>query len=146
MPVNGIAIQAVFFIAFLCWVSVIDIKTRSLPDWFHVLIALTALLQFETWNLIGIFTALPLLCAAMICGGMGGGDVKLMAACGLVLGLPYGMLAEIIGLSVMLGYFVVYQAVQKRRGSTVQRAFPLAPFLSVGCITSYVIRASADLW
>jgi len=138
--VNGIAVQAVFFLAFLLWASAVDIRTRILPDRLHVLIALISLLVFDPGNLLGIFAALPLLFAALTYGGMGGGDIKLMAACGLVLGFGYGILAQIIGLSLLLIYNAFYYPVQRCRGKAIPVSYPLAPFLAVGCTVSYFIR------
>lgn len=140
MLVNRIAILAVFFIALLFWASVVDIRTRMLPDCLHVFVALTTFLVFEPGNLSGIFAALPLFLAAITCGGMGGGDIKLMAACGLVLGFCYGILAQIIGLSLLLVYYAIYYPVQRGRGRTIQKSFPLAPFLAIGCMVSYFIK------
>lgn len=140
MLVNGTVVQAVFFLVLLLLTAAIDIRTRMLPDRLHVLIALTALIAFKPGNLMGIFTALPFLCAAMVCGGMGGGDIKLMAACGLVLGFCHGILAQIIGLSLLLIYYAVYYLVQRSRGKQIQPSFPLAPFLAAGCIISYFMK------
>lgn len=140
MPVNWIAIQAVFFLALLLWTAAIDIRTRTIPDQLSVLIALTAMFSYDRWNLIGVLAALPFLCAALTCGGMGGGDIKLMAACGLVLGFSYGIMAQVIGLSLMLFYYAVYYLVQRSRGRMIQTSFPLAPFLAAGCIISYFIK------
>lgn len=137
---NEIALQAVFFLALLLTVSVIDLRTRTIPDTLNVLIALTSFFVFEPWNLIGIFTALPFLIAAVFCGGMGGGDIKMMAACGVVLGLPYGLFAEMLGLFVMLGFYATYYCIQKIRKRECVKSFPLAPFLSIGCTIAYFIK------
>jgi len=110
MLANRIVIQAVFFLALLLWAAVIDIRTRTIPDCLNLLIVLTVFLGFQPVNLLGILTALPFFCAAMTCGGMGGGDIKMMAACGLVLGLPFGLMAEMLGcfscFCIMLGIAV----------------------------------------
>ncbi len=137
---NEIALQAVFFLALLLTVSVIDLRTRIIPDTLNVLIALTAFCVFEPWNLLGVFVTLPFLLAAVFCGGMGGGDIKLMAACGVVLGLPYGLFAEILGLFVMLGFYATYCCIQKIRKAEIMKSFPLAPFLSIGCTIAYFIK------
>lgn len=140
MLVNGTVIQAVFFLALLLLASVIDVRTRIIPDRLNVLIALTALLKFQPGNLFGMLAALPFLCAAMTCGGMGGGDIKLMAACGLVLGFRYGLLAQVVGLSAMLVFYVGYYVIQRSRGGRIETSLPLAPFLMVGCVFSYAIK------
>lgn len=140
MLANGTVIQAVFFLALLLLAAVIDVRTRRIPDRFNVFIALTALLKFQLGNLFGILAALPFLCAAMTCGGMGGGDIKLMAACGLVLGFRYGFLAQVVGLSVMLFFYAVYYVIQRGRGRRIETSLPLAPFLMAGCVISYSIK------
>ena len=79
-----------------------------------------------------------LLCL-VIDGAFGGGDIKLMAACGLVLGLLKGLLAATAGLSLLLFYAGIYRIVCKVRGWEAVKAFPLAPFLSAGCLLAYLI-------
>ena len=131
--------QAVLFIAFLLMASVFDLKSRIIPVWLHLMLALTALLVFEPQDLAGILTGLPFLLTAVFCGGMGGGDIKLMAASGLVLGLPGGILAAILGLSAMLCFYGAYRIILYLRKQRAVKAFPLAPFLSAGCIAAYFI-------
>ena len=100
-----------------------------------MLFALTAAISFRPEQLWGIFSALPFLLAAVFCGGMGGGDIKLMAAAGLVLGLPAGIFATILGLLLVLAYSVFLKICKK----TQVIAVPLVPFLSAGCAAGYLI-------
>lgn len=139
MPDNLAAVQAVFFVILLCVVSVFDLRRRIIPDTLNFAIAASALLCFSLTQLWGILIALPFLLVAVLCGGMGGGDIKLMAACGLVLGLPKGMLAAATGLSLLLLYAAIYRIVCRVRGWEAVKAFPLAPFLSAGCLLAYFI-------
>ncbi|XBX04754.1 A24 family peptidase [Enterocloster clostridioformis] len=136
MPDNGRAIQAIVFILLLLAASVLDIKKRMVPDALCVIIALTAALSFQPQKLWGILVSLPFLLAAVFCGGMGGGDIKLMAATGIVLGLPSGILATVLGLSLVLAYSIILNLCRKTRVTAV----PLVPFLSVGCVAGYLIR------
>ena len=121
--------QGGIFFALLLLASVFDIRKRMIPDSVCLLIALTGLIGFEPVKLFGILTALPLLLAALLLGGMGGGDIKLMAASGLVLGFQRGMAAMVIGLTALLLFHVIYSIVQRLCGRERQKAFPLAPFL-----------------
>ena len=139
MPDKLAVLQAVFFAALLCAASVVDLKHRIIPDWLNLMIASISLLCFSLEQLMGIFIALPFLLAAVFFGGMGGGDIKLMAACGLVLGLPKGLLAAIAGLSLLLLYVAIYRIVCKVQRREAKKAFPLAPFLSAGCLLAYFI-------
>jgi leader peptidase (prepilin peptidase)/N-methyltransferase len=97
------------------------------------------LLTFEPVKLPGIFTAALFLVAALIFGGMDGGDIKLMAAAGLVLGFNKSMTATVIGLTALLVFHTVYTIIQKLRGRAAPKAYPLAPFLSLGCLAAYFL-------
>lgn len=108
-----------------------------IPDKYHVFLLLTGFCRFTPQQVWGIVLFLPFLIASVTCGGMGGGDIKLVGACGFVLGFWHGFLAVLIGLSLLLFYFLIYQIVQKVKGKAVQSAFPLAPFLSIGCAVAY---------
>ena len=55
-----------------------DIRTRTIPDWLVVLVALTSVLPPGTPKFLGVLAGLPLLLAGITIGGIGGGDVKLM--------------------------------------------------------------------
>ena len=133
------ALQGSIFIILLVAASVIDIRKRIIPDEICVLIALTGLIFFEPVKLFGILTALLFLLAALFYGGMGGGDIKLMAASGIVLGIKGGIAASVMGLTAMLLFYAIYLIIQRLRGKECQKAFPLAPFLSIGCIAAYFI-------
>ena len=140
MPDHQVVLQAVFFVALLLIAAINDMKTRTIPNFLCLVIAVISLLDFRTVNLLGLLIALPFLITAMIIGGMGGGDIKLMAACGLVLGLPSGIMATIIGLSTMLIYAGIYNTVQKLGKREGCKTFPLAPFLGIGCIAAYLMK------
>ena len=139
MEDNLAAVQAVFFVLLLCAASVFDIRKRIIPDTLNLAIAANSLLCFSPVQLWGIFIALPFLLAAVFFGGMGGGDIKLMAACGLVLGLPKALLGAMAGLILLLIYAVIYRIVCRAQGREAKKAFPLAPFLSAGCLLAYFI-------
>lgn len=79
--------QGVLFFFLLLAASFVDLKRREIPDWVSGSIAALTLLHFRPEYLPGLIPALFFLAAA-VRGGLGGGDVKLAAACGLVLGLP----------------------------------------------------------
>lgn len=139
MPDKLAVLQAVFFVALLCSASLTDFRKRIVPDWICLGIASIAIIGFTPEKLLGILIALPFLLAAVFFGGMGGGDIKLMAACGLVLGLSKGLLAAMAGLSLLLLYASIYRIVCKAQRREAKKAFPLAPFLSAGCLLAYFI-------
>lgn len=134
-------LQGGFFTVLLAAASFWDIRKRTIPDILCLFIALTGLLTFEPKKLWGVLAAVPLLIAAWIWkGGMGGGDIKLMAAAGFVLGLRPSMTAMVVGFAVLALFYGVYAIIQKLRGRDMPRAYPLAPFLSLGCLMVYFIH------
>ena len=144
MEANGIA-QAVLFSSLLLAVSVWDLRKRIIPDSICLLIALAGLIDFSPANFLGVLAALPLLIAALIKeGGIGGGDIKLTAASGFVLGLPAGIAGLIFALSMVLfGHLSLRVACKiKRKKPSVAKetAFPLAPFLGIGFMIAAIFK------
>ena len=117
---------------------------REIPDGINILIALTGFLTFSPVKFAGILIALPFLAAAMLCKGrLGGGDIKFMAAAGFALGFRAAVTASIIGLTASLLYSaVVYiiKIIKRKTGREWNIPFPLAPFLSFGCIAAFLLQ------
>ena len=136
MEANGIA-QAVLFSFLLIAASVWDLRRRIIPDSICILIALMGLIDFSPIRLLGVLAALPLLAAALCKPeGIGGGDIKLTAAAGIVLGF-WGCTAGLIfGLAASLLFYLLVQTIRRLRRLESQKAsqaaLPMAPFLSLG--------------
>ena len=140
MPDSSV-VQAALFSLTLLTASVWDIKRRIIPDSVCVLLALTWLVVPVPARLTGIFAALPLLVAALWKeGGMGGGDIKLTEAAGIIVGLPLGILGLCLGLAAALVYYAAGVCICRLRGRQMKKALPLAPFLSAGFATIYFIN------
>lgn len=146
--INGI-VQAVLFFGLLLAASAWDIRKRIIPDALSALIFCTGLLTFTPSKLTGILLGMPLLIGALLAeyrqiGGIGGGDIKLAAACGFVLGIPAGTAGLILGLTAFCASYVALKAFCKIRKfsqpSAEQTALPMAPFLSAGFITVYFMN------
>ena len=139
----GVALQAVLFSFLLVMVSACDIKSREIPDSLQAAIALLSLLNFSLWNLAGILTALPYLVVALAGdkpGGIGGGDIKLAAAIGIVLGLPSSVAASVMGLSAFIVYGLICSCVRRLMGRKGKEAYPAGPFLAAGAAAAYFMK------
>lgn len=88
----------------------IDGKTRTIPDKLVLAVLGVSLLSIPLFpeiglpdRLFGMCSASLLLLVLTLCvpGAFGGGDIKLMAACGVFLGWRYSLLA--LGIAVFLG-------------------------------------------
>lgn len=137
MESNLLLLQGGFFTALLITASVYDVRKRIIPDYICVGIALTALMTFSPEKLMGFGTAILLFGIALWMGGIDGGDIKYTAAVGLVLGIHKSMAGIILGFAAMLLFHVIFTMIQKACRGDVRKSYPLAPFLSLGCLTAY---------
>ncbi|MBK5262507.1 MAG: prepilin peptidase [Peptostreptococcaceae bacterium] len=133
-------IKGVLFAVILIVAGYIDIKTRTIPDWIHVLIMLVALIKIDLFDsLIGlVLVPLPFFMVACFKeNSIGGGDIKLVAACGFFLGLPYGYLGCVLGLLVAVISNAIYYELNKKSKDI---GFALAPYLGIGFIFVYTVK------
>ena len=130
--------QGVLFLFLLLAASFVDLKRREIPDWVSGGIAALSLLHIRPECLLGLIPALFFLVAA-VKGGIGGGDVKLAAACGLVLGLPGALMGTIVGLMLQLLFHLCAKCVLLFYRKQVWSAYPMAPFLAIGYAAAYYI-------
>jgi len=127
------------FVVLACLITAgfIDAEHKLLPDRFAVIIFAMGIINVfvsgEGYlsHIIGLFAvSVPFFLIALLTGGMGGGDVKLMAAAGLFLGWKNAVLAVIIGSVVGAAVAVVLLA-KKKAGRKSE--IPFGPFLALGC-------------
>ena len=125
-------------------ISIIDYRTMLIPTGADVVIfavgVVHLLLNRQNWLylLIGFFSArlFLLLCAVLFRavtgkGGLGVGDIELMACAGLCIGWGHALFAIVIG--SVLGTLIegVRIAVTRKKGR-----FPFGPYLSLGVFVS----------
>jgi leader peptidase (prepilin peptidase)/N-methyltransferase len=137
--------QAVLFFCLLLAASVWDLRKRIIPDSICLMIALTGLMDFSPARLWGILAALPLLIAALCKPeGIGGGDIKLTAAAGMVLGFGGCTSGLLLGLTASLFFYLINHLVRRLRKLEPQKAsqasLPMAPFLSLGFLAVIILN------
>ena len=135
-------LKGMFFSSLLMAASYTDIKKRVIPDAIPMLIALISLLNFKLTNQFGIVIGLPFLIAAVLVeDSIGGGDIKLTASAGMVLGFWKGIYGLILGLSFLVLFYLLLILGSKIRKRQVARnlSLPLAPFLGIGFMIIYFI-------
>lgn len=132
------AVKGVALLVLLAMASYHDIKTRQIPDIYSMMLVLLALCAPHFENLWGVFCCLPFLIAAISVGGIGGADIKIMGAAGMVIGLVPGIAAMIIGLLGMITFhFGRCWLVGKMQR---KQSYPLIPFLTAGIISIYLLQ------
>ena len=145
---HGGAVQAVLFCLLLLAASIWDIHMRTIPDTLPLLILLTGLFECVPDKLLGALIGLPMLGGALLAdyvkiGGIGGGDIKITAACGVVLGFYAGTTGLCLGLGAFYLAYRILIVHCKIRCQTppdfTLMAMPMAPFLSFGFIAVYFL-------
>jgi len=140
--------MAVTFI--LLAISLIDLATTEIPN--GLTIALIPLAIAAIWlapdvtlvaRIIGFFAiSLPMFILALcISGAFGGGDIKLMAVCGFLLGWQNVLLAFFIALVFGGGYAIMQMAVKKRKGQMV-----FGPALAAGVYIALLFGENVVGW
>ncbi len=126
---------AILVLALLIVATICDLRTREIPDWISIVIALIALGSSAIgwlgiglgWVLAGGLLGLTIGLTLFQFAQLGGGDAKLIAALGLLVG-PVGLLIMLFGMAVAGG---VLSLVAMLRG---QRDYAYVPAITAGFI------------
>ncbi|MGO8746621.1 MAG: prepilin peptidase [Thermoguttaceae bacterium] len=112
-----------------------DVRTREIPDWIPLgilawaCLATAAALHAVTWIGLtaGALLGLGLSAAAFYLGGLGGGDVKLLASIGAAVG-PWALLSILAWMAVAGGVLALVAAARGKRD------FAYVPAIAVGVV------------
>lgn len=138
------ALAAFVLYAILIAVALIDLDTMTIPNGLVLALVVPAICaiflfpEVSIWSrIIGFFVvSVPMLLLAWwIDGCFGGGDIKLMAVCGFLLGWQNALLATFIGI-LLGGLYAVFLLLTKRTGRKDHIAF--GPFLAFGVALAFV--------
>ncbi|MDX1357859.1 MAG: prepilin peptidase [Clostridia bacterium] len=141
-------------------IAVIDYKTMIIPNGTVISLIVVGLLYTIarlifpqvfaipiTWleALIGFFAAsVPLFLVAVLSkGGMGGGDIKLMAAAGIFLGWKGIILAMIVGSVIGAVVSLTLIALKRKKRKDL---IPFGPFLCLGILVAAVLGPEIIQW
>lgn len=140
---SGELVVALTLISMFMIIIVSDIHYMLIPDkiliWFAGLFLLERIIwPLNPWwdSLLGAVTGflLLLIIALVSKGGMGGGDVKLYALLGLVLGFKLVLLSFFLStlFGAVIGGLALLLKIVKRR-----QPIPFGPFIAAGTLTAY---------
>jgi prepilin peptidase CpaA len=118
---------------------VCDLRTREIPDWIPLIIIVWACLATATglhavtWIglVAGALLGLALAAAVFYLGGLGGGDVKLLAAIGAAVG-PWALLSILAWMGVAGGMLALIAAARGKRD------FAYVPAIAIGVLVETV--------
>ncbi len=149
----GISVECILYClctSALLALSVIDWRTKEIPVGFNIFIFILGLIRLVTdlsnWHqyVIGLFAVSGFLYLLMkISKGkaMGGGDIKLMAATGLLLGWQLIIVAFLVGCIVGSIIHLALMAIKK-----VGRELAFGPYLSAGVFLAMIWGEQLVSW
>ncbi|MCQ2080730.1 MAG: prepilin peptidase [Lachnospiraceae bacterium] len=151
--INGVNVDSLLYcllISALITLSVIDWRTYEIPVGINIFILALGLimtaLHYEDWvnHVIGFFavsTFIFIIILATKGRGMGGGDMKLMAAAGLMLGWQNTVLAFLLG--CIIGSII---HVIRMRVSKADHQLAFGPYLSAGILIAVLFGNEMISW
>jgi len=143
MPNQFIIFTDILFIAFLTWCSVTDLKKREIPNTAILLMLGLAAVHIigavclgHPWYEypIGALFTFPFFLAWQK-GFFGGGDVKLLFAMGLYLGVSMMLISLAFALVICVG-LLIWRTVNR---SGIHVRLPLAPVLSLSAAVTVAL-------
>lgn len=140
------------FVSVLIIIGFIDYDTMDIYDYNHIGILILGCIRTIfikdislSSQIIGMLCiSIPLLVIYFVVkGGIGGGDVKLMASCGFYLGFPNTILSFLIGTITAAIYALILIVLQKKTGKDT---IAFGPFLCIGFITALLYGQQIITW
>ena len=137
--VRGFTLVSVFIcllVSALLALSVIDFRTYEIPIGFNVFILALGLihlaLDYQNWlqyviGLVAVSMFLYIIYIVTKGRGIGGGDIKLMAACGLLIGWKLIILAFMLGCIIGAVVHLLRMKISK-----AEHVLAMGPYLSIG--------------
>lgn len=143
----------IYFIIVSCLLtlSMIDLEHKIIPDRFHVIIGICAIAIILLGNevnylehIIGLFAiSVPIYIIALVSGGMGEGDVKLFAVCGLLLGWKLIVMTMFFASILASIYSLVLMIFKK---AEMKSEIPFGPFISASVIICALVGNNLLDW
>lgn len=138
---------------FLIIISFVDLKIMIIPDTINFLIFIISIIYiiFNKLNIIyhiaGFFLiSTPFLILSIFKGGVGGGDIKLFAVCGLFLGCLHIFLAMFISFLLASIFGIFLKLLNKTKLENNKHAIPLAPYIAFGVMISIIFGDNILNW
>lgn len=151
--VHGISIETILYClcaSALLALSIIDWRTQEIPVGFNIFILLLGLVRLVTdlgnWSqyVIGLFAVSGFLFLLFLITkgrGIGGGDIKLMAATGLLLGWQLNIIAFLLGCIIGSIIHLTLMAIKK-----ANRVLAFGPYLSMGIYIAMIWGEQLVSW
>lgn len=149
--ITWMTLIAIIFTMILIAISMIDFDTLEIPNELIIALILCAITSILVYNIsisdriLGFFIiSVPMyLLIIAIPNSFGGGDVKLIAACGLLLGYQNTILAMFIAI-IIGGFYAIYLLVTKK--VTKQTHIAFGPYICLGAYIALLYGNTLITW
>ena len=136
-------LQGLFLFFILLFASWSDLTDHAVTDWVWISLIPVALMSIPTVGLTSMIAGAFVVFVPQIAmtllpphKTLGGADIKIAGASGLMLGFMGGSIGYLIGLLFAVVFNLIYNKV---KGRSNEIAFPMLPFLSCGLMLGYFI-------
>lgn len=136
-------IKTIILLTLLLYASVMDIKTREVPNPVSGMLLILGLVdkdidQLPSMIIGALLVFLPQFVSALInpSKALGGADIKISSSAAFLLGTSNGLFTLIVGLTLAV---IVMPIIRRIRKLPKDQPFPLIPFISIGIVAGYFI-------
>ena len=136
-------IKTIILLTLLLYASVMDIKTREVPNPVSGMLLILGLVdkdidQLPSMIIGALLVFLPQFVSALInpSKALGGADIKISSSAAFLLGAQRGLFTLIVGLTLAV---IAMPIIRRIRKLPKDQPFPLIPFLSIGIVAGYFI-------
>lgn len=134
-------IKYTLFLLVLFVAAIIDANKKIVPNTVQCLLLALGLINCSLENfLCGAFIFFTFFIPTLIKGGLGGGDIKLAALCGFVVGIP-AIPALVLGLLITIFYMLIRKKLQKK-GEVALVPFIFSGFFFVFALNFIFLKGS----
>lgn len=130
-------LQIWLILCILIFASVTDINRREVPSIYQAPLLVLIPFNFHIENLWGVLIAVPFFVAAIATDKIGGGDWKLVALLGVLLGMHRAFVTVVMGCII----FIISGLVMEKRKGKGSMLFPFVPSLTAGYIVTLILEA-----
>lgn len=129
--------KGIVILGILLMAAITDIRKQEVPVIYQVLLLCLVPFSFRLENLWGIAIAIPFFIAAVATDRIGGGDFKVIAILGILLGFYKTLFTVIAGCLIFIFSSLAVGRI-KGKGNTL---FPFIPSLTLGYVGTLVLEA-----
>ena len=130
-------IKEMLILIILLSAAITDIRRKEVPVIYQVLLLCLVPFCFSIENIWGVLISVPFFIAAVVTGKIGGGDFKIIALLGILIGLSEIFWTVVIGCVI---FIISSLTIGKCKGKK-NTMYPFIPSLTAGYIITLILEA-----